>query len=352
MSSINWQKTGQWFTQHEWLVHIVYWLIWLLFWGLMWGTFDHNYIKTFSIQLLELPFKMILVYTSLYYLLPRFFLKRHYGKFFAYYVLLLIGLGFALRILWHVILEPIYFPDRVAYGTFKFTEILNVIVTLNTAAVVPFGFKFSQLWIAYQQRALALNNEKLQTELRFLKTQINPHFLFNTLNSLFALSKKQQEDTPEAIMRLSGMMRYMLYDSNERFVPLENELAYLADYIALEKLRHQQEVDISFAIFGEASGKIAPLILLPFIENAFKHCKVYEELPWISIHISIKADCVEMNVENSYQAQQEQGTSPSGIGLINVRKRLNLLYTTDDYLLKEHQQATHYRVFLTIPLQP
>ena len=351
MISINWKKTGQWSKTNEWVFHIAYWVIWVVFWGLMWGTFDHNYTKTFSIQLLELPFKMILVYISLYYLLPQFFLKRSYGKFVLYYLLLLFGLGLTLRVVWYELLEPIYFPDRVAYGAFKFTEILNVIVTLNTAAVVPFGFKLSQLWIAYQQRALTLNNEKLQTELRYLKNQINPHFLFNTLNSLFALSKKQQKDTPEAIMRLSGMMRYMLYDSNERFVPLENELAYLEDYISLEKLRHQQEVDISFAVFGSPSGKIAPLILLPFIENAFKHCKGYQDLPWVSVHISIKDEQLEMNVENSFQPFDRNSQEPSGVGLANVKKRLHLLYSPTAYTLKVSAQPDHYRVFVTIPLQ-
>ncbi|MGB0526054.1 MAG: sensor histidine kinase, partial [Flammeovirgaceae bacterium] len=223
-------------------------------------------------------------------------------------------------------------------------------VTLNTAAIIPFGFKLTQLWIAYQQRALSLQNEKLQTELKLLKNQMNPHFLFNTLNSLFALSKQQRTDTPEAIMRLSGMMRYMLYDSNEKFVSLESELDYLSDYIALEKLRFQDEMDISFAVFGEQKGKIAPLILLPFIENAFKHGRGGNDIPWVSIHISIKDQVLEMNVENSAQPRSEQSMEPSGIGLTNVKKRLSVLYP-NAYTIKEEQHSSYHRAFITIPLQ-
>ncbi|MGB0525021.1 MAG: hypothetical protein ACPGJS_18760, partial [Flammeovirgaceae bacterium] len=122
--TINWQKTRQWSKSNEWLFHVLYWVVWVLFWGLMWGTFDHNYTKTFSIQLLELPFKMALVYIGLFYLFPKFFIKRQYTKFIRSYLLLLVGLGFLLRIIWYHLLEPIYFPERIAYGAFKFTEIL------------------------------------------------------------------------------------------------------------------------------------------------------------------------------------------------------------------------------------
>lgn len=351
IQTISWKKTGQWSKSNEWFFHVLYWLAWVGFWGLMWGTFDHNYTKTFSIQLLELPFKMALVYIGLYYLFPRFFMKRQYGKFIRYYLILLFGLSILLRMIWYNLLEPIYFPDRVAYGAFKFTELLNVTLTINTAAIVPFGFRLTQLWIANQQRALSLQNEKLQTELKLLKNQINPHFLFNTLNSLFALSKKKQKHTSEAIMRLSGMMRYMLYDSNERFVPLTHELDYLADYIALEKLRFQDEMDISFAVYGKQVGKVAPLILLPFIENAFKHGRGGEETPWVAIHISIKDEVLEMNVENSFQHLNEESMEPSGIGLANVKKRLNLLYP-NAHTLKEEMSESHHRAFIIIPLKP
>ncbi|HEY0272934.1 MAG TPA: sensor histidine kinase [Chitinophaga sp.] len=189
------------------------------------------------------------------------------------------------------------------------------------------GFiKIAIEWFNTEKQNEALKVAQLNAELRFLKSQINPHFLFNTLNTIYSLAHKKSEQTEDAILKLSGIMRYVIYLSNENRVPLINEMQYLDNYIEIQKLRLLRDIRIDYCVEGDPEGLlIEPMMLIPFVENAFKHGISYAEPSFISINLNILGDEMHLQVSNSLFKQRvaERG----GIGLANVVKRLELGYT-------------------------
>ncbi len=190
-------------------------------------------------------------------------------------------------------------------------------------------------WLLKSKEIEDLEKTKIQSEIRFLKTQINPHFLFNTLNSLYALSLKKSESTPEMLLRLSDIMRYILYECNEDLVDLDKEMEYLSNYIELEKLRYGPDIDVKMNIEGDLSGrKIPPMILITFVENSFKH-GVSESLKSPQIKLDVKIEepnRFRFRLENSYEKTTSKSSKNSGIGLENISRRLDLLYPERHHL--------------------
>jgi len=180
-----------------------------------------------------------------------------------------------------------------------------------------------------------LINEKVEAELHLLKSQVNPHFLLNTLNNIYALSlERAKPEISEMIMSLSEIIRYMLYETTPNFVPLSKELPYLKSYIELEKLRCEKTDGITVEFnCADNDRTIAPLLFIPFVENAFKHSRIVdEEKAWISISLSSDDDRIHFSCKNSIPEQQFQKDKTGGIGLENVRKRLELIYPNDHNL--------------------
>jgi two-component system LytT family sensor kinase len=188
------------------------------------------------------------------------------------------------------------------------------------------GFiKIAFEWFKSEKQREVLNVEKLNAELKFLKSQINPHFLFNCLNTIYSLAHKNSDETERAILKLSTIMRYMIYESNEENVQLQQEIDYLRDYIDIQRLRLSDNISIDCEVTGEAAGlSIEPMLLIPFVENAFKHGISYSEHSFIAIKVMIENNMIRLTVRNSLFKQRvsERG----GIGLQNVLKRLDLLY--------------------------
>lgn len=209
------------------------------------------------------------------------------------------------------------------------------------------GLKFSTDWFRNETIRRNLENEKLSAELTFLKSQINPHFLFNSLNNIYALSYRQSSKTPEAILKLSEMMRYMLNESNELFVPLSREIAYIQNYIELQRLRFKDGGNVSLTIEGNLENRmIAPLILIPFIENAFKHGIANN--PDSPIVISIKlGDGLDFTLSNLKSRHNKDESS--GVGLNNVHRRLNLLYP-NKHSLQINEDIFTYNCHLTLEI--
>lgn len=310
----------------RWTFHLGYWFIWVLFWSFMWGTFDNDFAKTFHIQIVELPFKLLLVYPVIYYLIPAFLLKGKYGTFFILYLFGLLVVGVFLKVAWYFYLDPLYFPDRLQYDPFKTTELLNVMLSLNTAMIFPFAIKLTGFWMYHYQKSTTLERDKLEAELKFLRTQVNPHFLFNALNSLYALSLNNNDKTTETIARLADIMRYIIYEAAASEVTFENEVAFIKNYIEFEKVRISGDIDLSLNIDIKRTGKIPPLLFIPIIENAFKHIRgTSNEKPWIVMQLEANEEHIKLYVENSYTASEEH-VSKKGIGLENLDKRLQILY--------------------------
>jgi hypothetical protein len=187
----------------------------------------------------------------------------------------------------------------------------------------------------------------VRMELQFLKTQINPHFLFNTINNLYGLSLSNPQTTPDAILLLANMMRYMLYESNEDFVSLSKEIAYLRSNIALQKMRYEGEIFVLFTVQGNVGDKkIAPLLLISFIENAFKHGDVYDSAAPLSVNLRVEGNALHFSVRNKIGHHQKDRTG--GIGLENVKRRLDLLYPKR-HTLKITNDSVIFNAELTIP---
>jgi two-component system, LytTR family, sensor histidine kinase AlgZ len=227
-------------------------------------------------------------------------------------------------------------------------------IATSTFCIVVFVamLRFAKDWFELQARNRAIENERLTAELNFLKAQINPHFLFNTLNNLYYLAFTQSPNTTEVIEKLSCMMRYMIYDSNHNRVLLQKEIDYMQNYISLERLRLNNQIPISFEVAGNPDCEfIAPLILSTFLENAFKH-GVSNNNPqaWVKIYIRLQGKACTYTVENS--KLPPQAASPlekSGIGLLNVRRRLELSYP-GQHELQVQEGADRYFVELKLNL--
>ncbi len=215
---------------------------------------------------------------------------------------------------------------------------------IGSALVAVAGFADRKV-----QEAALLRSEKLEAELKFLKAQTNPHFLFNALNNIYALTVLKSDRAPDNLLKLSGMLRYMLYETKEATVPLEKEVAYLRHFIDLHLLKDSQGLNVEVHFDNTRPGlHIAPMLLLPFVENAFKHSKI-EDLKngWIRIHLRTPVDGIELEVQNSRPVNSMPKDKIGGIGLHNVRRQLELLYP-GRHTLEVREEDQSFAVFLKI----
>jgi Histidine kinase len=322
----------------------------VLFWGLYLFVFCFSsasdlgniYVGIETAVVLTVP-NMIYTYVVLYGLVPSL-LRGNYGRFFFSYCLWAIA-GLLINFLYRrYVLLPIRtgHPDPVSMGS-AYHQIFAIFsfVVMNTIAMFAVFIRMFKHWYFEQQQKLQVvremaeverlraeaEREKVQAELELLKAQLHPHFLFNTLNNLYVLVLKGSDKAPDMLMRLSGILSYVLYESNVPEVALSQEIKICRDYVALESERYGERLDISMSFDGDITRqKIAPMLFQPFIENAFKH-GTSEQLGnvWISIDLSVHDDKLLFRVINSKQADAQAETG-HGLGIGNVRKRLALLY--------------------------
>jgi len=225
----------------------------------------------------------------------------------------------------------------------------------GTVVIVMMGFFISTItretreWYVQEKERKEMEKQQLISELAFLKSQVNPHFLFNSLNGIYALAMKKSDKTPEAVLQLSDLMRHMLYESDKEKVALEKETEYLQNYIQLQKLRLPPEVQVNFQVEGELQGKtIAPMLFIPFVENAFKH-GVDSRGGNIQIKMQVKGNALSFDMINRI-SQAQNKDAVSGIGLANVRKRLDLLYP-NRYKLEYKETNGNFVVHLHLTLE-
>ena len=232
------------------------------------------------------------------------------------------------------------------YEHTKLYFIISYILSRSVFAVVGFAFLIRSLQQDEQMKTL--KEQQLFSELNYLKAQLHPHFFFNTLNNIYALALKQSADTAPLVAKLADMMRYILYEARKEKVTLSREVAFLSDYISAEQIRHQQHISITFDVQGiSMQDMIEPLILLPFVENAFKH-GLQDELHSGYVHVVICRDekAITLEVSNS-KPLQETPDKPQGIGLHNAIKRLELLYP-QRYQLQINEDDSSYQVNLSL----
>ena len=326
--------------------HFIWWLI-LFAIILLFEPDGYSMGFRVSNALLLVVFYMGLVYFNLLYLIPEYLSQK---KIFRYFLLLLLALLIATPIRTLLFyLKFNQYPELQMQITSNQPEqyiASFIIVSLSTV------LKIISDWLRQQRKMNKLITQNMQSELDFLRSQVNPHFLFNTLNSLYALTLKKDERAPAIVLKLSEMMRYMLYESNEPQVELSREIKYIENYLDLEKLRHGPNVEINFELKGEVEDqKITPLLFLPFIENCFKH-GVNKSLQksYVYLKIKLEKDLIRIYLRNSIPTDLipgEEDEKVGGIGLVNARRRLKLLYP-GKHNLEIREEKEEYIVNLTL----
>lgn len=322
--------------------HVLFWLVWYFFYTITYspGVFHKaQFVQNFYL----LPVRMAATYSLIYWIVPEFLLKKKHLQFFMLAIVHAILFGF---FIWLVL----YFATgRRAGDSIPFIRsiVLNYQIPATAAAI----YLFKRMYLI-QQHSLNLEKEKLEAELKFLKSQIHPHFLFNTLNNLYALTLKKSDKAPEMVIQLSNLLEYTLYSGKESEVGLNEELKQIKGYIDLEKLRFGKRLKLNQEISGNVDSLlIAPLLLLPFVENSFKH-GVSNDLkaPAIDLKVIVNENTLLFSVRNSCSVEPEKFESyKEGIGLKNVKRRLELLYR-DRHTLEINQKKDLFEVNLTLEL--
>ena len=339
------------------LYHILFWIGYQLFWEIL---FSSAYILGWPNILLIILLSVaqgIGVYANVYYFVPSFLKKGRYGIY---------ALGFAGCFLVSSLLTAgsyhlVYYLLRGHWGVVGDWFVGNrmqfnvaMISMTFTAIIVVMIIKLVNDWLKSQQRTQQLEKEKLETELKFLRSQFNPHFLFNTINSIHFLIQKDPKMASDTLSKFSDLLRYQLYECNEAHISLKKEVHYLSNFVALEKLRVNDNVTVSLDVSENVNGaQIAPFILIPFVENAFKHLsKGRQQTHFIRIALQQDAQRLEFCIENSRETTSEptrEAVHYGGIGLTNVRRRLALLYPQQHALCIDEQDGI-YSVHLTLDL--
>jgi sensor histidine kinase YesM len=231
-------------------------------------------------------------------------------------------------------------------------DLYFVIVGLYSVSILAVLIKLLKYGYEQQHASIQLLKEKTDAELAVLKGQINPHFLFNTLNNIYSLALKKSDLTAEAVLKLSEMLDYLLYECNTDLVTIQKEIRLIRNYIYLQKIRYGERLDIQFNTEHFNDQKIPPMILLPFIENSFKHgVGKQSKKVWIKIQLFIEDQSIHFGILNSKSIQKkvDNNSTSGGIGLENVKKRLQLLYQKN-YSLEIKDQTDIFNVKLQIPI--
>ena len=349
---------GLFLTRYRFLLHILFWTGMVLYDGLIWGMIDGVYGEKFISSLIELPLKISATYFTLYVLIDRLLMQKKYTAFLLLLVLSMAGFGIILRAISYYIIYPVYYPDGLGMPLLFLPKILiSIFVTYSIVAIVAsfhlikHYYKHQEATKLLRQTAEQLEKEKLEAELKLLKSQINPHFLFNTLNNLYVLTLNNSAKAPEMVHRLSQLMSYMLYDSNQSEVSLEKEVQYIRNYIDLEKVRYGERLEVMLRIYEKIENiMVPPLLILPFVENSFKHGASNQlNNGWIHIDVGVQEKILIIKVENSKPEFNTENKFASGIGLANVKKRLKHLYD-ERYSLQLFDEQDTYLAVLKLSL--
>lgn len=314
----------------------------LLFWYLVWwfyiyffgfNTSNLAYVDWFSTILI--PVTCFVTYTNVYYLFPKFLQLQKYGWFILYNLYILVGAMYSIIVL--IYIGFIFRSDfKIDYIPPLSKSLPFILISVYLIVFIVLAFKLQQINLKTLQHNKVLENKTLQSllklkeeELKFLKMQIHPHFLFNTLNTIYGLALKKDEYTPVLILKLSELLDYILYQVDKPVVPLTEELNHLQNYIELEQVRFQDSLNINVNFQHTNSIKIPPMLLIPFVENSFKHGKQVNGILNVEINTWVVNQWFIFTIKNSSNRQNRS----KGIGLENIKKRLKLLYPDRHELL-------------------
>lgn len=358
-------------SKYDWLFkyklyHLPFWfayhyLWWTLAIGSVWEVAHSIFFSLSSIKFaFYVAFQALGVYFNLYFLIPRFLEKGRYIPYVSLLIFTIAGTATCIVTGYYTSawLSEQTFQELWGIAPENYFHFFkaNALPSTVASTTLAMSIKLTKNWIHAKRREKLLEKEKLETELKFLKSQFNPHFLFNTINSIFVLIHKNPTLASEALAKFSDLLRYQLYECNEHEISLRQELLYLENFIELEKLRQDTDtltITVEIQQPNHADLTIAPFVLIPFIENAFKHVSNRKDHPnQISIELQCNHHQLCFSVANSISRQEEtsQDIFPAqGIGLKNVQRRLDLIYP-GEHELSIQQNDEQFRVALQLDL--
>jgi sensor histidine kinase YesM len=331
------------------LLHVSFWVLYFSY-----RVYDLNEYAGFERAAtytgLPMLFNIIASYVHYFFVLPGLFRDKKWSKYFFWLLVLLLPVICARIIAENQVFAQLT-TNETYYKTLKLTRIVSTVWDTLSFLLFTGMIRFVLDWFELENKRKQLENEKLTAELNYLKSQINPHFLFNTLHNLNSLVYAGAKNANEVIIKLSNIMRYMIYESGKERVALSSEIDYMNDYIHLESIRLNNSFKLNFKITGPVEHvKIAPLMLITFLENAFKHGVSDQETDcWIDVTLSVDTKHLHYTVSNKKIKSVRHTKLKSGFGLDNVKKRLELSYP-DNYTLTVNDTEDMYSIDLT--LQP
>ncbi len=336
-----------------WLLHILFWVgVWFFFYYFFsYNSNDTVYITWFSSALL--PLTMGVTYFLNYYLVPNFLLTKKYFHFALYSFYTLVFSSYIIvLVLYTCLIFLLQFnisimPPMSKNFFFILILVFLVVGIVNFISLLNNNFKTISKNKELQNKILNTQLQLKEQELHYLKHQIHPHFLFNTLNTIYGFALKQSVQTPEIILKLSNLLDYILYQVNKPTVSLKEEVLHIKEYIELEKIRFQDTLKVAFTSSEiDENIQIAPMLLIPFVENAFKHGSIINGFLTIEINVKVVKNQLEFYIDNTV-LKGNQKKKTSGIGLENIQKRLELNYT-DNYKLLSEIENNRYVVRFSI----
>ncbi len=315
------------------MLHLAFWCA-FVFWK---GNADFSFYapryKFMLYHLVGLPVVILATYIVLYYLLPKYLINKRNDLKFAFWFLVTFAIAHQCYTYLSVseLMEWVIAPsNKKEYKVFAYMHPYRNAFMLFSVMGIAALVRFFKLYTQREQDRHQLQEAHTKSQLAFLKSQVNPHFLFNALNNIYSLSVQEKQDKiAESIERLSNIMRYLTYDSNAKFVSLGREISLIENYIDIQQMRvaEHDEVNISFHCNGVIDGlQIAPVLLLPLVENAFKHGIKPSAKSWVSINIDVEEQVLTMTTRNSYFEDMDNKLNENGVGMANVRQRLDLIY--------------------------
>ena len=333
---------------------IYFWLTYFTFNVLRWGVFYQDYAYSLKSNLIGFPIHITLCYLFIFIFLPKLF----QGKVFEFFSLITLSLSVAVLLKFQLtfsFLSEDVLPEYTAItSNITFNYLIQAV--LGEVYVISFVSCIKLVIDWTKQREFLLNTNKilLENELKYLRSQIQPHFFFNTLNNLYSLTIDKSDKAPDLILKLSDLMKYFLYETGKEYQSLSNEIKHIKDYIDIEKLRYNEELKVSFNIRGAVKKTmIRPLLLIPLVENAFKHgARNSKKNSYITIDLKINSSEINFKVENSFS----KSTKPikvqvGGIGLANIKKRLEINYGKENFSLNTFEEKNKYIAELIVKLK-
>lgn len=328
-------------------LHVAGWLIfgaWIFYFVYANRTLSLSKGLDITVGLL---FQLLIFYFNWYVLIPKYLARNRILLYLAAVLSMLLAVA-VLQAPFDYYVFRQFNPGMTTL--YSHERLLQYVLGGLVTTFISSALKVTGNYIRNERRNKELETQKLITELAYLKSQVNPHFLFNTLNNIYALAYKQHPETPDAIMKLSLLMRYMLYESNDTLVSLEKEVDHINNFIDLQRLRLREQTIIRFTVEGDLAGKqIAPMLLMTLVENAFKHGLVSKNEIGIIMHLEVKKDSLLFSTINNTSTHKKR--EYGGIGLENLRRRLNLLYANQHRLTFEEKEDAFYAT-LSIYFRP